>query len=85
MKLSRCCDSLPIIANPTKTSLFEHYLGGLRKQARAMTSIKQHLENSLKAAILTLSHPRRYYVTIQYWASIMLKYGKDCYENLSLH
>ena len=39
-------------------------ISGLKKQARATTSTKQHLENLLKAVSSTLSHPRRYCVTV---------------------
>ena len=62
IKLSLRCHSSPIIANPAKTSLLTTIIliSRLRKQPRAMTSIKQHLDNSPKAVSSPLSHPRRY-------------------------
>ena len=66
IKLSWCCNISPIIVNTVKTSLSSviAVISGLRKEVRATTNIKRRLENSPKAGSLTLSHPRRYCMTI---------------------
>ena len=51
---------------PRKNTPFERYRFNKRAQEAGESNnhYKRHLENSPKAASLTLSHPRRYYVTV---------------------